>query len=186
VELLGPTRPDYRWQARAGRGFDASREATRGCKLNWPAVSKVGKSPQVSGSYALLSSRRSAITKSPHVGGPMWPFHRHQHLCVVDRTTEHLWTCHRKGCQGMYYRFCRAHRRMPITAAVRKSSAAEAERPPPVGMSQRHGAVNKPGRPSPCSLSQKGAKPRSCVERLRVRRGQVQTEWYSQEATPAA
>jgi transposase len=24
VELLGPTRPDYRWQARAGQGFDAS------------------------------------------------------------------------------------------------------------------------------------------------------------------
>src|SRR5687767_10950446 len=23
VELLGPTRPDYRWQARAGQGFDA-------------------------------------------------------------------------------------------------------------------------------------------------------------------
>jgi hypothetical protein len=23
VELLGPTRPDYRWQAQAGQGFDA-------------------------------------------------------------------------------------------------------------------------------------------------------------------
>jgi transposase len=59
VELLGPTRPDYHWQARAGRGFDAGHFL-----VDWEQQRAVCPMGQQSSSWTpVLDSRHNAIIK---------------------------------------------------------------------------------------------------------------------------
>jgi transposase len=59
VELLGPTRPDYRWQARASQGFDASNFA-----IDWGQRQANCPMGQRSSSWtAVLDSRHNAVIK---------------------------------------------------------------------------------------------------------------------------
>ena len=59
VELLGPTRPDYHWQARAGRGFDAGHFL-----IDWEQQRAVCPTGQQSSSWTpVLDSRHNAVIK---------------------------------------------------------------------------------------------------------------------------
>jgi transposase len=59
VELLGPTRPDYHWQARAGRGFDVSSFV-----IDWGRQQAVCPTGQRSSSWSpVLDGRHNAVIK---------------------------------------------------------------------------------------------------------------------------
>jgi transposase len=59
VELVGPTRPDYRWQARAGQGFDASHFV-----IDWEQQQALCPMGQWSSSWTpVLDQRHNAVIK---------------------------------------------------------------------------------------------------------------------------
>jgi transposase len=132
VELLGPTRPDYHGQARAGQGFDVSHFV-----IDWGHQQAVCPTGQRSSSWSpVLDGRHNAVIKStfPQRAGQACPSH-----CACTRATRRTITVRPHAP----YRSLPEARKREQTAAYQAADATRAGIEGPISQAVRAGGVRR-------------------------------------------